>query len=192
MTKNPNNLSDACLQDIVEHLKTDPHPLWRDVKQRHPDIPEREFYRLVGKARKMPTTEAGSASVDKGGSSDAGGSPPQVRAKPGSVQYVDVMASLRDLMLDSEMLRQTASGLPAADGTTRISDPALFGQSIRMRREVVKTMIDCYREAVSLDRLRKIFEIIIDQIRKESPEMQVSVIKRLREVEKNQGIMFGS
>jgi hypothetical protein len=194
--------ADACLLDIKAHLRTRGERGLSEVRARHPNIGERRFYRLLSRAKESPTVRGlelsraitAVAELKEMIPAEAlSTAPPALATKPlpGSVDAINLMATLRDLMVDATMVREYAMSKPDENGNRTIKNPMYFANSVKLRRDLVETMLKTWHESFDLRRMQEFYEIILDEIGKASPEVQGAIMERLRELNSERGFAFG-
>lgn len=100
---------------------------------------------------------------------------------------IDFMTRLESLYQDAEMVRAYAITMDEA-GREKIKNPAFFVNSIKQRRELLETGLKAMQEVYDLNKLQDMQRAIIAVIENASPEMQVEIIEKLRELNSRYGM----
>lgn len=121
---------------------------------------------------------------------------PNYIARTGEVgmQNLDFVAEIHTLYADAKKLRDfsVASSTDEHGVTTeRIKNPNAFDRSILRRAGILETAIKAVQEVWDLRTMQNFYETIIDEIGKESPEVQQRIMVRLAELNSKQGMTMG-
>jgi hypothetical protein len=194
---------------VSKHLATVGANNWNAVLDAFPDIPVATKWRwireakaadvpkpqlinakaaLVQKVKKLPkdarrveSEEAGTQHITK--QLPAAPSPAYIaRTGESGLQTLDFVAEIHSLYRDASMLRAFAiKAVQGEDGTTteKILNPAAFDKSIVRRADLLETAIKAVQEVWDLRTMQNFYETIIEEIGKESPEVQRRIMERL-------------
>lgn len=96
------------------------------------------------------------------------------------VQF-DKIVKDADLLRDSSMVKDE-------NGKVRVKNPALLEKSIRGRLAILETYLNSVEVVYNVERIRELYDIVIDEIGKVSPEVQHAILARLRVVNNRRGL----
>ena len=180
--------SDACLSGIRRELLAGRTAGWSEWRAaNHADVTERTFWRLLKRAKSLPSVvdrdvkAAVSAVTElaKMTPADAAVAPPPESLRradaDGPVQVIQI---LRSCLSDCEVLRAYSLGPSMADGSRSIRNPTMFAKAADIKIDLVDAMVKLSERALDLDRMKQLFDVILTEIGKESPDLQFRVMKR--------------
>ncbi len=191
-----------CYDAIIAHLKKNGSAKWRTVRDNYPEVGIRKFWRLVARAKEEPAIRGPlvTAALDAANRiaalrpSDAmSAAPPRAVAKEAScsMKNIDLMETLRDLMVDAVLIRDWSMTKVDENGNRGIRNVMFFAQSVKLRRELVETMLKTWNETFDLQRMQEFYNVILDEIERASPEVQAAIMERLRMLNTERGFSFG-
>lgn len=202
-------IKDSFMKAVAAHLATVGSNNWTPILETHPeisvptkwrlirdakaaDVPRPELInaraKLVQKVKKLPKDARREEAEENGTQHIAKQLPaapsPHYIAKSGEagLQALDFVAEIYALYRDANMLRAFAiTNVTAEDGTTieKIKNPAAFDKSIVRRADLLETAIKAVQEIWDLRTMQNFYETIIEEIGRESPEVQKRIMERL-------------
>lgn len=217
----PKARKEEALAGIREHLATYGPVRWKLLYARFPDISERTLRAWADKIRREHTgnlhfTEAEQkiiertkgAIIDRHEEARATGTEPIARHLPAApspayiakngekgLRNIDFVAEIQKLYRDAEMLRAYAVTVRKdAEGneTEAIRNPVAFDKSIARRANLLETAIRAVQEIWDLRTMQQFYEIVIDEIGRESPECQRRILERLAALNQQTGMTLSA
>ncbi len=192
-----------CYDAIIAHLRRVGSTNWKTVRDNYPDVGIRKFWRLVARAKDEPAIRGPlvTAALDAAEriralnpSTAISAAPPKPVAREATraMDNIHLMDHLRDLMVDAVLIREYSMGKPdEATGARGIKNPVFFAQSVKLRRELIETILKTWHEAFDLRRMQDFYGVILDEIGRASPEVQAAIMERLRLMNDERGFSFG-
>lgn len=189
---------------IHEHLRLHGPRDWETVMQRFPDVSASTFHRLVKEVRDKITSEAAEDSpvavklvqkqirarrpmdLEKVASETAMQIPctpsPAIIAskRDRGLAYLRVLGVMDGVLADGEKIRAWSVAVDP-DGNERIKNPAFFLKSASLRMATAKGYLDALAQAYDMEKMQEFYAIVMDEIGKASPEVQIAILSRLRE-----------
>lgn len=176
---------------------------WRLIREaKGADVPRPELIsakaKLVQKVKKLPADARRQEAEANGTQPIAKHLPaapsPQFVAKNGEagLQSIDFVAEIHALYRDASMLRafgiSQVTDPETGEVTERIKNPAAFDKSIVRRADLLDTAIKAVQEVWDLRTMQNFYETIIEEIGKESPEVQRRIMERLADLNSRVGM----
>ena len=183
-------------QEIAHHLKVHGPKNWELLRDLHPEIGERTFFRWVKSVREKGAGEAIPLATKQARTESMkhvpAAPPPEYLAREGAagVRQIDFIAALGDLYQDAEQLREFATQKPKeGEGPRRtIKNPILFDSSIKRRLDLITGAIKVMQEIYDLQRMREFYDLIVEEIARESPDAARRIMVRLAELNAKHGL----
>lgn len=104
---------------------------------------------------------------------------------------VELLTRLDVLFADSELLRAYSASVDPITKTVRIKSPAMFFNSIKMRRDLLETAIAALREVWDLKNMLDFYDAIVAEVALESPECAARIMTRLNELNQKRMFAYG-
>lgn len=115
-------------------------------------------------------------------------SPAVVAASPGdSARAFQFFAFFNSIVADAELLRGTAVARNE-DGSEKVRNPAMLEKSMRGRLAILDTYLHSVETVYNMERIRELYELVIEEVGKASPDIQMAVLARLRELDNRRGL----
>lgn len=115
-------------------------------------------------------------------------SPAVVAADPAnSARAFQFFAFFNSIVGDAELLRGTAV-TKNDDGTEKVRNPAMLEKSMRGRLAILDTYLHSVETVYNMERIRELYDLVIDEVGKASPDIQMAVLARLRELDNKRGL----
>ena len=114
---------------------------------------------------------------------------PRTIAKTGEhgLANIDFAMEIRSLYSDALMLRSFSVSVDT-EGIEKIKNPVMFEKQIGKRTQLIETTIKVLQELWDLRTMQNFYEIIIEEIGAESPEVQQRIMTRLYELNSKHGM----
>jgi hypothetical protein len=175
---------------------------WRWIRQaKEADVPRPELInaraKLIQKVKKLPkddrTIEARANKTEHIAKHIPAAPSPAYIARTGEagLQTLDFVAEIHKLYSDASMLRTFSMVIgkdEAGNETEKIKNPAMFDKSIARRAGLLETAIKAVQEVWDLRQMQNFYELIIEEIGRESPEAQRRIMVRLAELNSRAGM----
>lgn len=176
---------------------------WRWIRQvKEADVPRPELInaraKLVQRVKKLPpdartieASENGTTHIAK--HLPASPSPNYIaRNGEAGLQTLDFVAEIHALYGDATKLRNYALSVSTDEATgekvEKIKNPAAFDKSIVRRANLLETAIKAVQEVWDLRTMQAFYETIIEEIGRESPEVQRRIMQRLADLNAKAGM----
>ena len=202
----------AVMLAINEHLNLHGPKNWSPVQERFPDVSAATFWRWVKEAKANIETAAG-----KQGNAALALKQKQIRSqvelRPERVQReiraqlpvapspaviaasspelmretFNFMAFFHEIVADSKLLRESTV-IKDAEGNTRLRNPMMMDKSIQRRLSIMETYLHSIETIYNVERLRELYNLIITEVGKVSPDLQRVILVRLRELNNKRGL----
>lgn len=115
-------------------------------------------------------------------------SPSVVAANPGdAARAFQFFAFFNSIVGDAELLRGTAV-TRQDDGTEKVRNPAMLEKSMRGRLAILDTYLHSVEAVYNMERIRDLYDMIIDEVGKAAPDVQMAVLARVRELDNRRGL----
>lgn len=191
MATSKNELKAQVERAIAEHVILHGLSNWGEVRLRFPDVSESMFWRMVGAAKKVH-----------------GGSPPKgavravklvKRAKEETgidltvtsvvARGPDRVAISLDYMAQLNQVMGAADKLEAFSTTEagKVKAPRFYADSAKLRLESLKTYASIAAFLDGQDRQEDMWRAVLDEIGKESRDVQMRILRRLQAVSQRFG-----
>ena len=127
-------------------------------------------------------------------------SPAIVAGNPVAAQGAfNFLAYFQQMTEDAEALRRhalvrKADGTIAThpDGTIQIRNPMLLGNTIAQRKGLLDTYMSAYATVFDAKRIEELYNIIVDEVGKASPDVQQQVLLRMRKLDDERGLTMNA
>lgn len=101
---------------------------------------------------------------------------------------IDFIGRFESLYSDAEMQRSAAMAVDPDTGRERIKNPMMFANSVKLRCSILEAEMRALEGAFNFEGLQELYSIIIEEIGKESPELQHRILVRLRNLNNIRGM----
>jgi hypothetical protein len=184
--------------DIERHLSRDGAQNWREIRKRYAHVPEATFWRWVGQAKKkladpVIIEEARQKFAERAAETTAEerialaashlprAPSPDYLAKSGAqaIVNIDLLDKFQKLYDDALKLRDYST-----TEEDKIRNPLFFTHSINARDRILNTALNAMNAIWNLRRMQALYDAILGEIGKVSPEMQIAVIDRLADLDR--------
>ena len=199
---------------IHEHLKLEGPRNWEPVMERFPDVSRSTFFRYVKECRETVERVA----MEEGPGAlrvaqkiiRANVEPPQktqerirahlptapspaivAQSPQAAISAFNFFAFFDKIVRDVELSRGTAV-VTNEDGTERVKNPVLLDRNIARRLSIIETYLHSVETVYNMERIRELYELIIEEVGKADPEIQQAVLVRLRELDNRRGITMNA
>lgn len=200
--------------DIREHLMIEGPRNWETLQAKYPDVSRATFWRLVKETRERIEDKAVGDSPgeirevqkrirERVATPDqlqerikahlpTAPSPAVVAAAPRqAMEAFNFFAFFDRIVADAEMARG-ANIKTNPDGTERIVNPAMFDRNISRRLNILQTYLQSVETVYNVERIRELYELIIEEVGKADPEIQQAVLARLRALNNKRGLTMAA
>lgn len=115
-------------------------------------------------------------------------SPAVIASMPGELveSTFNFMAYFHEIVRDMKMVRD-ASVVKNEDGTERLKNPMLMGNSAAQRLKAIETWIRSMELMYSFERNQEFQRIVLEEISRVDPALQQAILARLREADNRIG-----
>jgi hypothetical protein len=162
------------------------------VRPRYPAVDRSTFWRWLD-AAKASTPQRGAAMIRRAMETipedvmPVAPAPAIVAARPVAArQAFDFLAKLHELYADAELLR-AFSVSQNVDGSDKVKIPAFFGNSIKLRSDLLERHLDAQRMLFDFNLMKDFYSTIIEEIEKIDPETCAKIMTRLDELNRERG-----
>lgn len=206
----------AVMLAINEHLNLHGPKNWQPVMERFPDVSAATFWRWVKEAKASIETAAG-----KQGNAALALKQKQIRSqvelKPERVQrdikahlpavpspaviaggHPDVvretfnfMAFFHEIVADSNLLRESTIHR-SEDGTVKLRNPVMMDKSLQRRLSIIETYLHSIETIYNVERLRELYNVIIEEVAKVDPNVSRVILARLRDLNNKRGLTMSA
>lgn len=213
-------LTDDQKQDIInkirDHIMIEGPRNWDVLMSKHPDVSRATFWRLVKETRERIENHAAEDANGPGALRETqkrirervatpdqlqekikahlpvAPSPAVVAAAPqDAMKAFNFFAFFDRIVADAELSRgQNLRQNP--DGTTKIINPAMFDRNIARRLNILQTYLQSVETVYNMDRIRELYELIVEEVGKADPEVQQAVLARLRALNNKRGLTMAA
>lgn len=203
----------AVLKDIRDHMLIEGPRNWDMLMAKYPDVSRATFWRMIREVREQVESTAG----DSPGQIRAmqkrirarvanpeqtterikahlpvAPSPAVVAADPaGAMKAFDFFAFFDRIVKDAELSR-AANVRTAEDGTERIINPAMFDRNIARRLAILETFLHSMEAVYNFERIRELYQVIVEEVGKADPDVQQAVLARLRALNDKRGLTMAA
>ena len=178
---------------ITEHLIANGSTDWSGVQERFPSVPRATFFRAIKKCKESMGLTGKAVKVAKAVKKAKAELPADmpvpafVKARdisPGkAAATVDYLAQINEALSVADLLRDYSKN---DKGGVKI--PAFLRDSARLRLDSIKAGVAAAAFLADVRRMEEFYQAVVEEIGKESPEMQLRVLKRLHEIGQKHGI----
>ena len=200
------------MRAIHEHLHLHGPQNWSDLMVKFRDVSRPTFFRWIKEAKEAIESQASShgtaelklaqkrirSSVESTPERTrkqvkvhlpASPSPAVIASLPGDVveSTFNFMAYFHEIVRDMQMVRDSAV-VKNEDGTERLKNPMLMGNSAAQRLRAIETWIRSMELMYSFERNQEFQRIIIEELGKVDPSLQQAVLVRMRELDNRIGL----
>lgn len=206
----------ACIAACREHILIDGGGDLPSVRAKFPGMSPGTFYRLVDIARQ--DIEASAVTEQTPGALrdaqarirarietpkqqerrlktmlPASPSPAVVASMSGPAQsrVFDFLGYFMRTVTDADLVRGRAVQVQP-DGTEKVVNPMLLNSSVRTRLSVLDTYLSALGEFYNLEKLQALYEIVIEEVGKESPGAKAAILARLRKLNNERGLTMAA
>lgn len=115
-------------------------------------------------------------------------SPAVVAANPSdATRAFQFFAFFNQIVHDAELLRGTTV-IKNDDGTEKVRNPAMLEKSMRGRLAILDTYLHSVETVYNMERIRELYDLVIEEVGKAAPDIQMAVLARLRELDNKRGL----
>lgn len=199
---------------VTEHLKVDGPGNWDALMAKYPEVSRATFFRYIKEARERIE----GAAAEHGGkalrlaqkqiaarveSSDTtqkkikahlpvAPSPAVVAAaQADAISSFNFFAFFGRIVSDLDLVRGSAVTV-GADGMEKARNPVLLDRNLSRRLQALETYLHSIETVYNLERIRELYDLIIDEVGKADPDIQRAVLVRLRELDNKRGITMNA
>jgi hypothetical protein len=206
----------AVMLAINEHLNLHGPKNWGPCQARFPDVSAATFWRWVKEAKATVETAAG-----KHGNAALALKQKQIRSqvelKPDRVareiksqlpaapspaviaggnpalmrETFNFMAFFGEIVEDSNLLRESTI-IRNDDGTVKLRNPMMMDKSLQRRLSIIETYLHSIETLYNVERMRELYNLIIEEVGKVSPDLQRVILVRLRELNNKRGLTMSA
>ena len=195
--------SEKCFLAIKKELLAGRQNGWNAWRaENFPETTERTLWRLIAKARaalpSVPSRDVKNAVAAVNELQRMTATDATVAAPPAALRSRDaegpiaVLAVLRGAIADAAAVREWSLGPARPDGTRPIRNAQFFAKAAEISADLVNTMLRVSERAWEMQRTKQLFDLIIDEIGKESPDLRDRILKRFHAIGAERGITFGA
>ena len=91
------------------------------------------------------------------------------------------------IVRDAELSRGIAITVNE-DGTEKVKNPVMLDRNLARRLNILDTYLKSVETVYNMDRIRELYDLIIEEVGKADPDVQQSVLVRLRDLDNKRGI----
>lgn len=118
-------------------------------------------------------------------------SPAVIAGDPGAAsQAFKFFAFFQSIVEDADLLRSTAVVVDA-DGKQKVRNPAMLDKVITRRLGIAQTYLNAFEAVYNAERIQQLYEVIVEEVGKASPEVQMAVLAVMRELDNKRGLTMG-
>ena len=162
------------------------------IRARYPEVDRSTFWRWCEAAKAGAQAQA--AALIRRTVPDipaevlpAAPSPAVIARRPAEARRnLDFMSKMEALYADAEMMRAHSTILNP-DGTERVKIPTFFGQSIKLRSDLMERWLQALQMLFDLEQMQGFYRTIIDEIAKVDPETSRRIMERLDAFNRERG-----
>ena len=152
----------------------------RLVREQYLDVPRATWHRYLKEVAATPMEQAIDTAKKAAAQLPAPPSPSYLCEKPvESRQNLDVMGKVHRMFSDAEMLRAYSVAIDHDTTDEVISDPVFFSKSIDLRGDVLELAVKTLGQVYEYERMQRQFDLIMEAIMEESPEVALRITERL-------------
>jgi len=95
------------------------------------------------------------------------------------IKHINLLSKINQVFEDGEMLREFSMGRDP-EGREKIKNPVFFAKSAKLRLETAAGYLAALAQVFNFDRIQELYDIVLDEIGKASPEVQHAILLRLK------------
>lgn len=119
-------------------------------------------------------------------------SPAVIAGDPGAAsQAFKFFAFFQSIVEDADLLRGSAVVVDEATGKQKVRNPALLDKVITRRLGIAQTYLNAFEAVYNAERIQQLYEVIVEEVGKASPEVQMAVLAVMRELDNKRGLTMG-
>lgn len=119
-------------------------------------------------------------------------SPAVIAGDPGAAsQAFKFFAFFQSIVEDADLLRSSAVVVDEATGKQKVRNPALLDKVITRRLGIAQTYLNAFEAVYNAERIQQLYEVIVEEVGKASPEVQMAVLAVMRELDNKRGLTMG-
>lgn len=199
---------------IRQHLMLEGPRNWDALMAKYPGVSRPTFFRYLKAAREAEESAAASqspgalrlaqqrihANVAKPEKTTAAikahmpapVSPAVIAANPAAAaQAFQFFAFFNDIVADAALLRGTTIATNP-DGTIKVKNPMMLDKSMQRRLAILDTYLHSVEAVYNMERIRELYELIIDEVGKAAPDVQMAVLARVRDLDNKRGMTMNA
>lgn len=204
----------SIMNDIREHLMIEGPRNWEDLQAKWPDVSRATFWRLVKESRERMENQAaveGPGALretqkrirERVAAPDqlqerikahlpTAPSPAVVAAAPqDAMKAFNFFAFFDQIVADAELARG-ANLRTNPDGTVKVINPAMFDRNISRRLTILQTYLQSVETVYNMERIRELYDLVIEAVGEVAPEVQQAVLARLRALNNKRGLTMAA
>lgn len=203
----------ALINDIREHLLIEGPRNWETLQAKWADVSRATFWRLIKETRERmesntPETPGAMRDLQKRirarvepadqvtekikAHLPTAPSPAVVAAAPkDAMEAFNFFAFFDRIVQDAELARG-ANLRQNPDGTVKVLNPAMFDRNISRRLTILQTYLQSVETVYNMERIRELYELIVEEVGKADPEVQQAVLARLRALNNKRGLTMAA
>lgn len=180
------------MRAIASHLRDNGAGNWNKLQGRFPLVPAATFWRYVRKVRTSETDRialgqarqrlADHVALQVHNAADQQISGAELPSVASGWKQLNLLRHLEQAFADIDALRAFAR----SEG--QISHPHFFAQTIGMRDRTVATALRCAESIWDVQRMWDFYDVLVEEVASESPEVARRITQRFRDVAKERGI----
>jgi hypothetical protein len=195
---------------IRQHLMLVGPGDWDSLMAKYPDVSRSTFFRYIKQAREQ--VESAAAADSPGALKIAQQrihahvakpektterikahlpvmpSPAVIARDPGAAsQAFQFFAFFNSIVADAELMRGTAV-VRNEDGTEKVRNPAMLDKVITRRLGIAQTYLHAFEAVYNAERIRELYDAIVEEVGKAAPDVQMAVLARMRELDNKRGL----
>lgn len=164
----------------------------RLARKNYTEVPRSTWYKWLEDAKASPI-ERSIAAAKKAAKHLPVSPPPEYMSERPveSRKNINYMAQIDALMSDANMLREYSMGKNAR-GEEVIRSAKIFDRSISLRIGVLESAVKTLSQIYEFKRMQHFYDMIVEEIMKESPETAERIVARLQELDNVTGITINA
>lgn len=184
---------ERAVEDIKNQIKEygiDAGP--RLARKLYPDVPRTTWYKWLELAKASPMERNVELAKRAAKHLPTAPSPAYLTDHPiESRENINYMQQIDRLMDDAEMLRAYSMGRNAS-GDEVIRSAKIFDRSISLRIGILESAVKTLSQIYEFKQMQHFYDLIVEEIAKESPEVAERIISRLQELDRMTGITINA
>lgn len=197
-----------------EHILVDGVGDWDKLMADFPDISRPTFYRYLKEVREEIENQAGEISKEQLAFAQrrirrdaplpgeaveemkihlpVAPSPAVVAADPlAAAKAFDFFKFFDGIVQDAELAREQ-NIKTGPDGNSRIINPAMFDRNMQRRLHILQTYLQSIETVYNMERIRELYDLIIEEVGKADVDVQQAVLARLRNLNNKRGLTMAA